>query len=133
VLLVLIKKILSIFGKTDASPSNKNTENNQTFHDKEKEEILNKIKLLEEQQQEILNAQTNNSESEDYTLTEKQLVFALSLIEKLNKNYELGINPSELTIKDLNRLVAYNKYKNVGALVNLEKKGVLKKKVNVSS
>jgi hypothetical protein len=43
-------------------------------------------------------------------------------------DFELGIDPTKLTIKDLNRLIAYNRYKNKGILINLVKKGVLKKK-----
>jgi hypothetical protein len=50
------------------------------------------------------------------------------LIEKVKEEFELVIDPSELTIKDLNRLIAYNRYKNKGTLINLVKKGVLKKK-----
>jgi hypothetical protein len=50
------------------------------------------------------------------------------LIEKVKEEFELAIEPSELTIKDLNRLIAYNRYKNKGTLINLVKKGVLKKK-----
>ncbi|WP_251551237.1 ABC transporter ATP-binding protein [Neobacillus muris] len=64
---------------------------------------------------------------EDYSLTPKQIEFALSLIYKVKNEYELAINPAELTIKDLNKLIAYNKFKNKGILVNLAKKGVLRK------
>jgi hypothetical protein len=68
------------------------------------------------------------SQDEDYTLSAKQIEYALSLIEKVKEEFELVIHPSELTIKDLNRLIAYNRYKNKGTLINLVKKGVLKKK-----
>lgn len=68
------------------------------------------------------------SSEEDYTLTEKQKEYALSLIEKVKNEFELAVDPSILTIKDLNRLIAYNRYKNKGTLVNLVKKGVLQKK-----
>lgn len=65
---------------------------------------------------------------EDYTLTAKQIDHALSLIEKVHTEFELAIDPSKLTIKDLNRLIAFNRYKNKGTLINLVKEGVLKKK-----
>jgi hypothetical protein len=68
------------------------------------------------------------SQDEDYTLSTKQIEYALSLIEKVKGEFELAIDPSELTIKDLNRLIAYNRYKNKGTIINLVKKGVLKKK-----
>ena len=68
------------------------------------------------------------SQDEDYTLSAKQIEYALSLIEKVKDEFELAIEPSNLTIKDLNRLIAYNRYKNKGTLVNLVKKGVLTRK-----
>jgi hypothetical protein len=78
---------------------------------------------------------TNNQEDqkqtidqEDYTLTQKQMEYALSLIEKIKPELELAVDPAQLTIKDLNRLIAYNRYKNKGTLVNLVKKGVLRKR-----
>jgi hypothetical protein len=64
---------------------------------------------------------------EDNKLTAKQIDYALSLIAKLNGEYVLAVEPSDLTLKDLNRLIGYNRYKNKGILVNLAKKGVLKK------
>jgi hypothetical protein len=64
---------------------------------------------------------------EDYTLSQKQIDYALSLIEKVKDEFELAIEPSQLTIKDLNRLIAYQRYKNKGTLINLVKKGVLRK------
>jgi hypothetical protein len=67
-------------------------------------------------------------QDEDYTLSAKQVEYALSLIEKVKEEFELAIEPSKLTIKDLNRLIAYNRYKNKGTLINLVKKGVLTKK-----
>lgn len=66
-------------------------------------------------------------QSEDYSLTEKQIDFALSLLAKV-KGYELAVHPSTLTLKDLNKFIAYNRFKNKGILVNLEKKCVIKKK-----
>jgi hypothetical protein len=64
---------------------------------------------------------------EDYSLTAKQFEFALSLIEK-TREYELATNQANLTVKDLNKLIAYNRYRNKGILVNLVKKGVLRRK-----
>jgi hypothetical protein len=50
-------------------------------------------------------------EEEDYTLSAKQIDYALSLIAKL-EDFESAIDSTQLTIKDLNRLIAYNRYKN---------------------
>jgi hypothetical protein len=69
-----------------------------------------------------------SSQDEDYTLSAKQIEYSLSLIEKVKDEFELAIDPSMLTIKDLNRLIAYNRYKNKGTLINLMKKGVLRKR-----
>ncbi|WP_404328381.1 ABC transporter ATP-binding protein [Mesobacillus maritimus] len=66
--------------------------------------------------------------NEDYTLTPKQIEYALSMIDKVKDEFELAIDSSKLTIKDLNRLIAYQRYKNKGTLVTLVKKGVLKRK-----
>lgn len=66
---------------------------------------------------------------EDVLLTEKQQEYALSLINRLGNDYQLACDPAQLTVKDLNRLTVYFKYKNKGALVNLVKKGVLKQAV----
>ncbi|MEH7307602.1 MULTISPECIES: ABC transporter ATP-binding protein [Bacillaceae] len=74
--------------------------------------------------QSIQNQSTNQ---EDYTLTQKQIEYALSILEKIKPEFELAIDPAQLTIKDLNRLIAYNRYKNKGTLVNLMKKEVLRK------
>ncbi|WP_312475042.1 hypothetical protein [Neobacillus sp.] len=60
---------------------------------------------------------------DDFTLTAKQIEYALSLIEKVKNEFELAINPTKLTIKDLNRLIAYNRYKNKGTHINLVKRG----------
>jgi hypothetical protein len=125
----LLKKILGLLGKTEPKTPTTVIENNNTLQDKE--ELLNRIKILEEKQQEMLNNQTSKPEiEEDYTLTDKQMEFALSLIDKM-RDYELAVDPSRLTVKDLNRLVAYNRYNNKGAIVNLEKKGILKRKSKV--
>ncbi|WP_231510857.1 ABC transporter ATP-binding protein [Bacillus sp. UNC438CL73TsuS30] len=66
-------------------------------------------------------------DKEDYSLTPKQIEFALSLIEK-TREYELAADAAKLTVKDLNKLIAFNRYKNKGILVNLVKKGVLRNK-----
>lgn len=59
-------------------------------------------------------------------LTPNQIEFALSVLSEVKEEFELAVNPDQLTIKDLNRLTAYSIYKNKGTLVNLVKKGVLK-------
>ena len=59
-------------------------------------------------------------------LTEKQIQYAKSMIKKLEKDYELVVDYSSLTQKDLNRLGVYFRYKNSRAIDNLVKKGVLK-------
>lgn len=74
------------------------------------------------------NKLTQTADPEDYTLSSKQIEYALSLVEKVKDEFELAIDPASLTVKDLNRLIAYQKYKNKGTLVNLVKKGVLRKK-----
>lgn len=72
--------------------------------------------------------QKQSSDQEDYSLSQKQMEYALSLIERIKPELELAVDPTQLTIKDLNRLIAYNRYKNKGTLVNLVKKGVLRKR-----
>ncbi|WP_342431117.1 ABC transporter ATP-binding protein [Neobacillus sp. FSL H8-0543] len=67
-------------------------------------------------------------DDEDYFLTAKQIEYALTLLEKVKNDFELALDPAKLTVKDLNRLIAFNRYKNKGTLVNLVKKGVLRKK-----
>ncbi|WP_147533030.1 ABC transporter ATP-binding protein [Bacillus marasmi] len=74
------------------------------------------------------NTQVPPTSQDDYTLTPKQVDYALSIIEKIKNEFELTIDPAALTIKDLNRLIAYQRYKNKGTLVNLVKKGVLKRR-----
>ncbi|WP_223593687.1 hypothetical protein [Neobacillus bataviensis] len=75
-----------------------------------------------------MNSAVHASDQEDCTLNPKQIEFALSLIDKVKNEYELAADPATLTVKDLNRLIAYNKFKNKGILVNLVKKGVLRRK-----
>jgi predicted transcriptional regulator len=129
----LLKKILGLLGKIESKPTYKSSEHKNIIQENDKEELLNRIKMLEEKQQEMLNKKTSKPENEeDYTLTDKQMEFALTMIDKI-RDYELAVEPSALTVKDLNRLVAYNRYNNKGAVVNLEKKGILKKKPRVRS
>ncbi|TXC92638.1 ABC transporter ATP-binding protein [Metabacillus litoralis] len=70
---------------------------------------------------------TTSTEEEEHLLTAKQIDYALSLVHKID-DFILAIDPAKLTVKDLNRLIAYNRYKNKGTVVNLVKKGVLRKK-----
>jgi hypothetical protein len=76
---------------------------------------------------EKVNSAVQGTDQEDYSLTAKQVEFALSLIEK-TMDFELAVEPATLTVKDLNKLISYNRYKNKGILINLVKKGVLRKK-----
>ncbi|OCA90405.1 hypothetical protein A8F94_00470 [Bacillus sp. FJAT-27225] len=70
--------------------------------------------------------QQNPVNSEDYSLTDKQIQYFISLTTKFN--CELTTDPANLTLKDLNKMIAYNRFKNKGILINLEKKGVIKTK-----
>jgi len=76
---------------------------------------------------EKISSDQSSNDQEDYSLTPKQIEFFLSLIEK-TREYELATSPAQLTVKDLNKLIAFNRYKNKGILINLVKKGVLKRK-----
>ncbi|OLS40852.1 ABC transporter ATP-binding protein [Bacillus sp. MRMR6] len=118
----MLKGILDkIFKPTQAT--------NQSISQAEVEALVDaKIKEHAAALETMKTEQVNGVQEEDYTLTDKQIEYACFLIEKVKNEYELAIAPSELTIKDLNRLIAYNRYKNKGTLVNLVKKGVLKKK-----
>jgi DNA-binding MarR family transcriptional regulator len=127
----LLKKILSFLGKSDSEPEIPTMVTKNDHAKKDNEELLNRIIMLEEKQLELLKNQSQPQHEEEYTLTNKQIEFALSILEKM-REYELAIEPAKLTVKDLNRLVAYNRYNNKGAIVNLEKKGILKKKSKVN-
>ncbi|MDM5317199.1 GIY-YIG nuclease family protein [Fictibacillus sp. b24] len=70
------------------------------------------------------------SKSDEVYLTPKQIEYAKSMLNKLDK-YELVINDAELTKKDLDRLIMYFKFKNKGTLVNMVKEGILKEKSTV--
>ncbi|WP_211653456.1 GIY-YIG nuclease family protein [Planococcus alpniumensis] len=61
-------------------------------------------------------------------LTPKQAEFAKTLLTKLEDRYELAVDFSQLTHKDLNRMSGYFRFKNQGALNNLVSAGVLKEK-----
>jgi hypothetical protein len=129
----MLKKILGLIVKEAVNTSNKDSvAENSTLSNKDKEELLTRIKMLEDKQSEMQMAQNQKpANEEDYFLTDKQIEFALTLLDKISREYQLAVEPSTLTVKDLNRLVAYNRYHNKGALVNLEKKGILKKKSKV--
>ncbi len=70
------------------------------------------------------------SNSDEVYLTPKQIEYAKSMVNKLDR-YELVINETELTKKDLDRLIMYFKFKNKGTLVNMVKEGILKEKATV--
>ncbi|WP_260631658.1 ABC transporter ATP-binding protein [Neobacillus niacini] len=126
----MLKGIIEKLFKT---PQSNSPQQNQSISQAEVESIVEaKLKehaaSLENSQTEQLSHGRGTSLEEDYTLSAKQIEYALSLIEKVKDEFELAIEPSLLTIKDLNRLIAYNRYKNKGTLVNLVKKGVLARK-----
>ncbi|MDQ1002685.1 hypothetical protein QFZ28_003085 [Neobacillus niacini] len=108
---------------------------NQEFKDNVFEPVVNLSSSVAATLETTLSEQINQvpRQDEDYTLSAKQIEYALSLIEKVKGEFELAIEPSNLTIKDLNRLIAYNRYKNKGTLINLVKKGVLRKKNKFAS
>jgi len=126
----MLKGIIEKLFKT---PQTNSPQHNQSISQAEVESIVEaKLKehaaSLENSQTEQLSHGRGSTLEEDYTLSAKQTEYALSLIEKVKDEFELAIQPSLLTIKDLNRLIAYNRYKNKGTLVNLVKKGVLARK-----
>jgi hypothetical protein len=125
----MLKGIIEKLFKT---PKTNSSQQNQSISQAEVESIVEaKLKehaaALENNQTEQLSHGRGTSLEEDYTLSAKQIEYALSLIEKVKEEFELAIDPSKLTIKDLNRLIAHNRYKNKGTLINLVKKGVLKR------
>ncbi|MBT2583465.1 GIY-YIG nuclease family protein [Planococcus sp. ISL-109] len=82
-------------------------------------------------QQTITSSQAATStitNKDEKPLTPKQIEFAKTLLTKLEDRYELVIDFSKLTHKDLNRLSGYFRFKNQGALNNLVSAGVLKEK-----
>src|SRR3954447_23844852 len=61
---------------------------------------------IEQSVTEKVNSAVQAQDQEDYSLTAKQVEFALTLIEK-TRNFELAIDTAKLTVKDLNKLIAY--------------------------
>ena len=124
---IMLKGILDKLFKTEQKTAEQEV---QTISQDDVEALID-AKLKEHaaaiQTQETGNNQKEISNEEDCKLTAKQIDYALSLITKLNGDYVLAIDPADLTLKDLNRLIGYNRYKNKGIVVNLVKKGVLKK------
>ncbi|EKN69334.1 hypothetical protein BABA_10741 [Neobacillus bataviensis LMG 21833] len=82
---------------------------------------------IEQSVAEKMNSAVQSTNHEENSLSPKQIEFALSLIAK-TRDFELAINPATLKVRELEKLIAYNRYKNKGILVNLVKKGVLQKK-----
>ncbi|MDU1847387.1 MAG: GIY-YIG nuclease family protein [Niallia nealsonii] len=82
------------------------------------------IQLIEDKKEQKRN---KNENKQNKPLTAKQIEYAKSLIKRLEKDYKLIVDYTLLTNEDLNRLRVYFKYKNIGALNNLVKSGVLKK------
>ena len=78
--------------------------------------------------QTIEGSPSSKAEKDDKPLTPKQAAFARTLLNKLEGRYELAVDFSQLTHKDLNRLSGYFRFKNQGALNNLVSAGVLKEK-----
>ncbi len=114
------------------SNQKKMEEKNKTISQDEIEALIDaKVKEHTDKIQSTLNTKSSQQQldnGEDYLLTPKQVDYALSLIDKIKNDFELSVDPTTLTIKDLNRLIAYQKYKNKGTLINLVKKGVLRKR-----
>ncbi|MGM0898600.1 MAG: GIY-YIG nuclease family protein [Bacillota bacterium] len=74
------------------------------------------------------NSSSSIPNKDEKPLTPKQAEFAKTLLIKLEDRYELAVDFSQLTHKDLNRLSGYFRFKNQGALNNLVSAGVLKEK-----
>ena len=70
----------------------------------------------------------NKAKTEEKPLTDKQIEFAKTLMQKLEQSYELNSEYAKWTQKDLNRLSGYFRFKNTGALANLIESGILKTK-----
>ncbi|WP_053366539.1 hypothetical protein [Bacillus sp. FJAT-27245] len=120
-----------LFNKLFTPTETKNDQPKSISHDEVEALVEAKIKehaaTLEKN-----TAPVTPADQEDYSLTEKQIEFALSLLSKI-KGYTVAIDPANLTLKDLNKLIAYNRFKNKGILVNLEKKGVIRRNYNHSN
>ncbi|MCM3727846.1 ABC transporter ATP-binding protein [Neobacillus cucumis] len=121
----MLKGLLDRFLNISQKPTQ--TEVNSISHEEVEAIVAARLKehaaIMEQSVAEKVNSAVQGQDKEDYSLTTKQIEFALSLIEK-TKNFQLAIDKTKLTVKDLNRLIAYNKFKNNGILVNLVKKGV---------
>lgn len=89
---------------------------NYSISNKKEKDVNDKGKMVEE------------SIKKEKPLTKKQIQYAKTMIQKLDQEYELMIDYSSLTNEDLSRLSVYFRFKNIGALNNLVKNGVLKKK-----
>ena len=87
-------------------------------------QTINKQSTIEIKEQKM----NKNDINDDKSLTEKQIEYAKTMIKKLEQDYELIVDYSSFTKDDLNRLIVYFRYKNIGALNNLVKSGVLKLK-----
>ncbi|MCM3360286.1 GIY-YIG nuclease family protein [Psychrobacillus sp. MER TA 171] len=85
---------------------------------------INNKKEIDENDKEKI---TEEHLKKEKLLTKKQIEYAKTMIQKLDQEYELMIDYSSLTNEDLSRLSVYFRFKNIGALNNLVKKGVLKK------
>lgn len=90
------------------------------------EEINKTILIAKEKENTVPKTELENKEEK--LLTSKQVEFAKTLLTKLENDYELAIELTALTQKDLNRLSGYFRFKNKGALTNLVEAGVLKEK-----
>ncbi len=90
------------------------------------DEINQTLLPIEEKSKE--KSKNDSKSKEDTLLTAKQVEFARTLLTKLEDEYELVIDHSALTQKDLNRLSGYFRFKNKGALSNLVAAGILKEK-----
>lgn len=73
------------------------------------------------------------SDASSERLTTKQIEYAKSLIAKLGDDYEIGVHDTALSKKDFDRLLVYFRYKNDGALKNLVKSGVIRKRVKITN
>lgn len=90
------------------------------------EEINKTILIAKEKENTVPKTELENKEEK--LLSSKQVEFAKTLLTKLENDYELAIELTALTQKDLNRLSGYFRFKNKGALTNLVEAGVLKEK-----
>ncbi|WP_237389748.1 ABC transporter ATP-binding protein [Bacillus sp. USDA818B3_A] len=125
----LLKGIFDKLFNTTQKPSE--VENKSISHEEIEAIVEARLRehaaTIEQSVEEKVNSAVQSKNQDDYSLSAKQIDFALELIKR-TKEFELATDTANLTVKDLNKLIAYNKFKNKGILVNLVKKGVLKKK-----